>query len=82
MSFYISLLFFNIYYIFLSQQNRQVSKGNDSDSHLYSTMFEANVLAAMSAETASFPHEPYDQINGECIGGQHSNREIRIVQLF
>lgn len=54
-------------YIFLLQQKRQVSKGNDPDSRMHSTMFETNVLAAMSAETASFPHAPYDQINGEYV---------------
>lgn len=48
-----------------SLEKRQVSKGNDPDSRMYSTMFETNVLAAMSTETASFPHAPYDQINGE-----------------
>lgn len=47
-----------------SPESRIVSKEGNTDPRLYSTMFETSVLAALSGETASFPHVPYE-VNGE-----------------
>ncbi|XP_078372153.1 DENN domain-containing protein 3-like [Oculina patagonica] len=47
-----------------SPASRKVSKGNNSDPLLFSTMFETHVLAALSGEVASFPYTTFD-LDGE-----------------
>ncbi|KAJ7365979.1 Rab guanyl-nucleotide exchange factor [Desmophyllum pertusum] len=47
-----------------SPESRKVLKGSTTDHRLFSTMYETNVLAALSGEVASFPYTT-PEFNGE-----------------
>ena len=40
------------------------------------------MLAAMSTETASFPHAPNDQINGECVVHRQTTYQQKELDLY